>query len=301
MDSCSFFYELNNNYFIIGGEKGIKHFHIEYCENNQNRIDLINIIGGSYKCGIKINEEIFAFSSNSVLPNGKDQLIIYNIKNKQCIEINNYSFTVSTNALVLMSHIETGTNVLICGCKQYKNNQRNGICLVDLILYKEEFYDTNDFEVYCFCPISIIDNSIENNNQNKAEEKNIKLSPTNYFFAGGFEKDRAQGIIKLYKIKEKTERKENENNIEIEFMQDVIIEEKLIKKLYKRNIFKKGKWIEEEDRKFKFEYFQRNISCIIQTKLTGEILITSWDGNVYLFSPPNIDYYLESDLKEYKE
>ena len=31
------------------------------------------------------------------------------------------------------------------------------------------------------------------------------------------------------------------------------------------------------------------INCIIQSSKTGEILVTSWDGSVKLFSEPNFD------------
>jgi hypothetical protein len=303
--SCSFFFELNNNSFIIGGEKGINHFSIVNDEkNNEDRIDLIESIGGAFRAGIKINEELFAFSSNSILPKGKDQLIIYNIKVKKWSEINNYSFTVSTNGLTLMTHIETGVNVLLCGCKQYKNNQRNGILLVELVYcydpnkkqflhdavagqnippfeerdtisYNEEFFDTNDFEVYCFCPISIIDKNPKSSIDNNIEENNVRLSPTNYFFVGGFEKDRAEGIIKLFKLKKKSEKKENiKNNLEIEFIQDIIIKQKIVKKLHKIKIYKNGKFSEDErERKYQFDNFSMNISCIIQSKITGELLI----------------------------
>jgi hypothetical protein len=326
--SSSFFFELNNNSFIIGGEKGINHFSIVNDEtNNEDRIDLIESIGGAFRAGIKINEELFAFSSNSILPKGKDQLIIYNIKVKKWTEINNYSFTVSINGLTLMTHIETGVNVLLCGCKQYKNNLRNGILLVELVYcydpnkrqflhdavagqnippfqerdtisYNEEFFDTNDFEVYCFCPISIIDKNAKSSIDKNIEENNVRLSPTNYFFVGGFEKDRAEGIIKLFKLKKKSEKKENiKNNLEIEFIQDIIIKEKIVKKLHKIKIYKNGKFSEEErERKYQFDNFSMNISCIIQSKITGELLIICWNGKVYLSSPPNIDFYLEDDL-----
>ena len=48
-----------------------------------------------------------------------------------------------------------------------------------------------------------------------------------------------------------------------------------------------------------FTDFKRTISCIKQSKVSGEIYVTSWDGFVYLFSPPNISYYLNEDKKEY--
>ena len=46
----------------------------------------------------------------------------------------------------------------------------------------------------------------------------------------------------------------------------------------------------------KFKGFQGPINSIIQSKVKGNVLVTCYDGNVYLFTPPNIDYYLEEDI-----
>ena len=35
------------------------------------------------------------------------------------------------------------------------------------------------------------------------------------------------------------------------------------------------------------------ISYITQSSKEGQLLVTSWDGNIYLFEYPNISYYLE--------
>ena len=287
INSCSFYFQLKPDTYLIGGEKGICHFFIDSKKEN---VGIIKQIKGVYRGGIKINEDVFVFSSNSVLPNGEDKLIIYNIKENKCINILNYSFTISTNSLALMTHIETSSEVLLCGCKQYNKNQRNGILLVDLNTYKEEFLDTLDFEVYCFCPISNIDNK---------EENKIKLSPTNYIFVGGFEKDKNRGCIKLYKIEENQE--ETKNNITLEFIQDIIPDGRRVKKMYKIKEYNKNKTTKykEVEYYYYFECFKRNISSIVQSKITGDILITSWDGNVYIFSPPNISYYLEYDNFDY--
>ena len=71
-------------------------------------------------------------------------------------------------------------------------------------------------------------------------------------------------MIKLYKIIYKN----NINEIKIIYIQNIII---------KNN---------------NFEGFQNAVSCITQSKITGNIMATSWDGNVYLFNPPNIDFFL---------
>ena len=110
-------------------------------------------------------------TSNSVLPNGKDILIFYNIKTKKIINIiEGYSPTISTNNLTLISRgeIKINNKILLCACKKYNRNNKNGILLVNPNLddnkrMENEFYDTNNFEVYCFCPIIYFE---KNNNQN---------------------------------------------------------------------------------------------------------------------------------------
>ena len=305
INTCSFFFELKNDNYIFGGEKGVQHILVSKY-NDQTKIDIIKETEEAFRCGIKINEDIFAFSSNSILPNGKDILIFYNITTNEFKEINGYSFTVCTNNLALMTHRETSSNVLLCGCKQYKKNQKNGILLIELNSYEEQFFDTNDFEVFCFCPISIDHNY------------------TNYFLVGGFEKDKNQGLIKLYKIivieeteekEEKKETKEKESyiNLTLEFIENITIDHKKINKFYsiitKKEVKNEGKGnkskyeinisYKEVKNSYSFSGFNRTISCIIQSKKTGKILITSWDGNVYLFSQPNINHYLEYDKFEY--
>ena len=64
--------------------------------------------------------------------------------------------------------------------------------------------------------------------------------------------------------------------IEIKYVIDIIVNKKVGKK---------------ESRYF--EGFKGPISCIIQSS-TGKILITCYDGNVYLFSEPRFDS-LEQD------
>ena len=69
-----------------------------------------------------------------------------------------------------------------------------------------------------------------------------------------------KGILKLYEIK----KKENKT-FDIEEIYDFKIE--------------KNK---------EFNSFKGPISCIEQTKNNGDILISCWDGNVFLFSNPNL-------------
>ena len=135
--------------------------------------------------------------------------------------------------------------------------------LNEKLKYSTSFKETKNFEVYCFCQILNVDNSnpIYGDITNKV---NIIIEDTEYFLVGGFSNDKGEGCIKLYKIQLDS----SKQNLEIKFIQDIYVE------------------IGEN-----FNGFGGKISSIIQSKITGNILATCWDGNVHLFKPPNIDYY----------
>ena len=46
-----------------------------------------------------------------------------------------------------------------------------------------------------------------------------------------------------------------------------------------------------------YPLFDGNINCILQSKINGKLLISCWNGKVYLFSEPNIKYYLDNNDK----
>ena len=162
--------------------------------------------------------------------------------------------------------------ILLCACKKYLRFQKNGILLLS---FEDDnnidnsyfpinyiFYCTNNFEVFCFCPISIFrDIQILENKSNKND--------TDYFLIGGFDSVKKKGLIKLYKVIYG----EEFNNIRIEFIQDIVL-------------FKKR--------------FNGPISCMTQSNLDGKILVTCWDGNIYLLDYADIRKYLEYD-KQIKE
>ncbi len=249
----------NNNFAMIGLNNAV--YFIGLFNKNYKSIKHQCIIDKTYRGLIKIKDNIIALTSNKVAVGGEDRLIFFNSNNnkgnKVSKEINDYSFTLTTNGLLLMQ----GTNknnlktykILICACKKYLPNQKNGILLVnaqleDNVLIEDPFYDTDEFEVYCFCPIKDSD----------------------LFFVGGFDNDINEGKIKLYKILY------NEGTVaktKIEFKQDII--------------FDKNNKNNTEN----FEGFAGPINCLIQSSNDGEILATCYDGNVYKFSSPNIDFY----------
>ena len=159
-----------------------------------------------------------------------------------------------------------GYKILLCACKKYLPEQKNGIVIVNLSntnneIISENFFATDNFEVNCFMPIL----KIRNNNVDKFAVENVEIEETEYFFAGGFDEEKGEGIIQLYKIFDDNE----ENIVSIEYLQDI-------------------DFVYNE----KFRGFEGNITCIEQSKINGNILINSSNGNIYLFSKPNLEYYL---------
>jgi len=265
---CRNLLKLRDNKYVICDENGLY-----FCADKLNNIDKnFPLNKKSYRGGIEITNEIIAITSNLILLKGENKLIFFNSTTKRFIteiEVENYSFTISENNCALMSiPNKNNSKLLLIACKKYRRGDRNGILSLKIKLNNdkgkkfEKFYDTKNFEVYCFCPILKIENEflLENNNKAKAIE-------TEYFFVGGFDLDRNEGLIKLYKVIYNNEIEK----IEIEYIQDIIVKKKNKK---------------EDPNSFKG--FKGPISCIIQSS-TGKILITCHDGNVYLFTKPKLD------------
>ena len=162
--------------------------------------------------------------------------------------------------------------LLLVACKKYFKDDKNGILLINLQFNNDDiekkcqkFYDTKNFEVYCFCPILKIDKKEMLNPAQKID--------TGYFLVGGFDLDKEQGLIKLYKVIYYDEIEK----IEIKSIQDIILKKK----------------IGISDLEI-FEGFKKPINCIIQSP-QGEILATCHDGNVYLFSGLNFEKKRENE------
>ena len=75
--------------------------------------------------------------------------------------------------------------------QKYFSNQKNGILLVNVQKENKQkielFYDTKNFEVYCFCQVLLHDNM-----NNKIE--------SDFLLVGGFNVERREGRINLFKI-----------------------------------------------------------------------------------------------------
>ena len=99
----------------------------------------------------------------------------------------------------------------------------------------------------------------------------FKYKETEYFLVGGFDNYKSEGMIKLYKILYCNDA----CDAKIEYLQDIVF-----------------------DRNDNFEGFKGAINCIIQTKKSKnkeKILVSCYDGNIYLLSKPNLDYYLKEN------
>ena len=260
----------NNNYLIIG--KNCSSYVIDLF-TNPNPQENIYIDKEPFFNSIRINERTIALISNKVYPGAMDILKFYNIGKKKRKfyqrEIKGFSIILSPNGLELMPKLnpENKSRILLCACKKYIKGQRNGILLVnpqmEEIDIENPFYDTNNFEVYCFCPI------LYDENWKIIDLGKVKLVDTNYFLVGGFDTDLREGRILLYKINygEKT------YNTTIEYVQDIIFKDR------------DG-----------MDTFNGPINCLTQSKKTGNILASCFDGNIYLLTPPNIKYYMEEDI-----
>ena len=208
--------------------------------------------------------------------------MIYNINSKKIEkEIKfNYHFNLSQNSFILMKIKndfikEKSNKIIICACKKYIKGQKNGLFLINYIfddinnnlkIVNTKFYKTENFEPYCFCPLSLYIQKQE------VLENTYDIKETNYFLVGGFNNKKGKGIIKLYKSIYNNENK----NIEIKYIKDINLENENEIILLK------------EEKKVKPD-FKGPISCISQSKQNGKILIAFLIGNIWLFSSPNID------------
>ena len=272
--NASNFLEVNINRYIITNVNGVYILNdLTTCLINKE----LKILKYSYKVMMKINDKIIAFTSNKVMPNGKDRLVFFNIySNAIEYELEGYSFSLCPNSLLLMDNYKSSNNgkTLICACKKYTGYQNNGILLINFNFYFNQdvfdlFYNTYNFEPYCFSPISLV--------HNYKDKKNItkKVYDTCYFLVGGFDEVKNEGVIKLYKILFE----HKIYNTKIQFIQDIILEN------------------EEK----KFYGFKGAVTCINQSLDNGCFLVTCSDGNVYHFSEANLNYFLYYDEQEGKK
>ena len=267
--------QMRENNFVINGHNNSSLFLDLFNSQGAEIVNNSLVSGKSYIGSIKISQNIIALTSNKVQNNGEDKLIFYNIEKKKISrEIEGCSFTSGTNGLALMpiEKPNAKNKILLCACTKYIDKQKNGIYLANPQLEDNKdvnnpFYDTGNFEVFCFCPILII------NPNGKIIEKGKKkeIIDTEYFFVGGFNVDKKEGEIKLFRVIYS----EKAYNNKIEFIQNI-----------------------EFERNKDFSGFDGAVNCITQIKENienlGNILVTCYSGKIYLLTKPNLDFYKDA-------
>ena len=284
--TCTNSVEMEGNNFVMIGLNGAIYF-IDMFKRDNKKVENYVIIKKTYRNALKITDTLLVLTSNKNAVNGEDALIFFDTRkkfkkkgnNNISYKIENYSFNLNTNGLALMNcDKENKINILLCACKKYSSDQKNGILLVnpkyeDNEQVKLPFYDTKEFEVYCFCPlfeVNVGGNII-------SESEDIISRETKYFLVGGYDNNRKQGIIKLYKLIYDNK----VFNTRIKYLQDIIIKKRILSNNENEN----------------FEGFEGAISCITQSKRKGNILVSCYDGKIYLLSEPNLEFYINKDKK----
>ena len=154
---------------------------------------------------------------------------------------------------VKITEIDKSNKILLCACKKYLEDQKNGILLLKLELnnnfkiLSQNFYETLNFEVSCICPISEFDE------KNVLNKEGNKLIETDKFLVGGFNSDTNQGMIKLYKV---NYNKDNFEKTEIEYLKD----------------FEIG---------IEININMGYIACIIQSRYDGNISFSFSNGSIH--------------------
>ena len=276
-----FLFSADNNYYINCCKNKVIKLNKLFIKN-EKILEIEIIKNETMKSVIKIKDNIIVFKSNKIISKGKNKLTFLNFKSNAKIKTNpeikeEYSFVFTNGGLLVLPSDNEELNykdkVLLCACKKYFKNQKNGILLINIKLDEKIindnsininyfFYDTGNFEVYCFCPINEIIKSKNILTQNN------RMKSIDYFLVGGFEKSKCKGMIKIYKI----HYGKIYENTKIEFIQDVDFN--------KNNIFKG---------------FKGPVISIAQSSFHDNIILVScWDENesIYSFKKLNIEYYL---------
>ena len=208
------FYPHKEELILCGNDSLSKYNGIikEIKEDNQKSFEVLSKI--QTRCGINISGNIIAVVSNKVLKTkGQDILKCINKNRLNETYSEEYSFNIGPNSLLIIdtnidvknnnNNNNSGSNkrkrkhksnntpgnnekakLLLCACTKYLNDQKNGILIIcpNSKKIKNNFYDTGDFEVFCFC--------------------NLKTNKTDksYILVGGYDNQSSRGLIKLYEI-----------------------------------------------------------------------------------------------------
>lgn len=207
------FYPHKEELILCGSDSLSKYNGIikEIKEDNQKSFEVLNKI--QTRCGINISGNIIAVVSNKALKTkGQDVLKCINKNRLNEPYSEEYSFNIGPNSLLIIdTNIDVKNNnsnnsgsnkrkrkqknnntqgnnekakLLLCACTKYLNDQKNGILMIcpNSKKIKNNFYETGDFEVFCFCNL-----------------KTTKVEK-NYILVGGYDNQTSKGLIKLYEI-----------------------------------------------------------------------------------------------------
>ena len=292
----------NQSKILMSGKEGI--FLVEDLDSKIIKTKVSKLSDNPTFFGIKLDKigKNFAFISNEIIKTKNNKLFFFSQNIKGELEKNKInSFSMTLNSLYLMKinlnkEKKEKIKFLLCACKKYTKFNKNGIYIlklpkkndflnIDENFKKDEyFYDTGNFQVYCFCQIlEVINNNVILKDSKEANyNEKVEVKYTQYLFVGGYETGIGKGKIKLFKL---LYNEEEDRKFKIEYIQDIIIKNS------------KGKNEIYDDKYHVFKKFGGPISSIIQSKITGNIVVTCLDGNVYLFSPPNLSILEVKDMK----
>ena len=201
--------------------------------------------------GIRISKDLIAITSNKNIQGGKDSIKFYNPTLGKIITEIDYDYSFSNSINGLKVLNPDDRNKNILLCA-CKNNRtkQNGILLINTNKIQNDDNIEKSLEFF------------ETGNFEVCAfcplfvNGNIK---TDYFLVGGFNTIKEKGEIKLYKYERKVNEIKFDSNLDID----------------KNNNDFKG--------------FNGAINCMIETN-DEKILATCSDGNVYLFSEPNLEF-----------
>ena len=201
--------------YLVSGNEGLYHKTLKNNEEEIKEISKENLLDG-----IKITDSLYAFYSNEKFTDGKSVILIYDTKipiNDQKKNNNPMSINIFKNSEGKITfpsynnpfhYIDVNKNykILLCACRGYKPENANGILIIridpsSLKIKIQTLFDTEDFEVSCFCTIP-----------EGINEKNA------YILVGGLEADKRRGMIKLYKLTYN----DFNDDVKISFIQDAI-------------------------------------------------------------------------------
>ena len=244
----------------------------------------IPLIGATIINEIQINEEIIAFTSNSLYSHGKDIIVFYNTKTNAIQKIiEGYPFSKNSKSWDFIDIRSKKYLIIICGI--ISANQKNGILLIDLdILNNIDNENDEEFTKFFETEIGFFYESVSHlhNPEAKNEDKNnLNITNSNsniiyneeYILVGGLDQEKSEGVVKLFRIK-------IEDKISLQFLDDIIICDKYDKDCQKIFSGSVSFIKQEDDGEIKFRF--------IETFDTIDNIYT-----IYVCEKPQLEYYIK--------